>query len=582
MKNQWYIKLPTGRELGPLSELQCKNSLKKLPTLEGCWVRQGSSTWKNALEVREIFDHLDNHGFYIRRDKKIFGPYTNAKLKELIDQGLKDIEIRVGKNSQWLTLEYFLNFSKSVFQHSQTEETEAVANHALTSSISYNPQNQGISILGSISCHQCKSTFLLVHQRDLTVCPYCAASLSDCPVLPNSSATPQYLSPIEVDENEVLYTFYQWLSEGEFTPEDIIPKHRIQNLSPVLIPVWRFDASYRGNWNASSGYRKEVSNLEHVGTGEHRRLATVTRTEVDWRPASGTFSGSCEVDCCSVTDFPGLDEIATFISGCATATTKITRINESFIKERRVIALPFNDDHKTVLSDRGMPSIRSSIGVDVRATIPGDTHKDANWNLSSIRVDKQSIYIPIWILRYQYGNKAYRVLIDGYDSGRLRGNKPTDKNLTSVEDIAMKPARYGCLTLVISFILLLVLIAMFEGRVPEGKERSGPSGIVCFMMIFFLISLVVFPILLIRGNMQKNSILKKAQQRRKNSLSQLLSKMSRPNRQRSHFVDDQPKTESKDLATGKKAVAVVATLLSLYCGIYANKYGLPTKNRRIR
>jgi hypothetical protein len=29
-------------------------------------------------------------------------------------------------------------------------------------------------------------------------------------------------------------------------------------------------------------------------------------------------------------------------------------------------------------------------------------------------------------------------------------------------------------------------------------------------------------------------------------------------------------------------VAVVATLLSLYCGIYANKYGLPTKNRRIR
>lgn len=464
------------------------------------------------------------------------------------------------------------------------QKNESVVNQASTTSMSFSPLSHGTSIQGSISCPNCKSTYLLVHKRKLAVCPYCTENLSGSPVLPYSGTTPEYLSSLEVDQNEVLYTFYQWLSDGDFTPEDIIFKHRVQSLYPVLIPVWRFDASYRGNWNASSGYKKEVSNLEHVGTGEHRRLATVTRTEIDWRPASGSFSGGRVIDCCSVVDFPGFDEIASFVSGCATSNAKLTKFSESTIKEGRIIALPFCGDHKTVLSDRGMPSIKSSIGMDVRASIPGDTYRDVNWNLSKISINRQSIYIPIWILRYEYEGVAYRVIFDGYDSGRLRGNRPIDKDLKSVEDVAMKPARFGCLAIILSFVFMFVLI-VFKGEAkPDEWFKRNPvtASLFNFFVISFFLSLISFPILLILGNIRKNSTLKRAEEKRKKSMSQVLSKMTNPNRQRSQFVDDRPETESKEEATAKKAATVVSSLLSLYVGSFAHIHGLSTKNKRIR
>jgi|GEM_PF-6254490 len=94
------------------------------------------------------------------------------------------------------------------------------------------------------------------------------------------------------------------------------------------------------------------------------------------------------------------------------------------------------------------------------------------------------------------------------------------------------------------------------GKADDPPDLTGIAIARC-SLIPVALSTVAFFVLLIRGMIRANSILKIAEQKRKRSLSQLLAKMTRPNRQRSQFIDDQPKEDSKDVANGKKAVAVV-------------------------
>ena len=55
--------------------------------------------------------------------------------------------------------------------------------------------------------------------------------------------------------------------------------------------------------------------------------------------------------------------------------------------------------------------------------VPGDTHRNLRINPDYAGRTFKHILVPVWLLSYDYGSKAYQVLVNGY-TGQIAGNRP--------------------------------------------------------------------------------------------------------------------------------------------------------------
>ena len=115
MNKPWYIKSPKGYVAGPLTEEECKSSLRNLKDASGFLVKQGSSDWKSAKSVLALFDKLDQEGIFIEHLGSIVGPYTDAKYRELESKFPRDAKYRRGLSGEWIPIKYFEALNRKPF-----------------------------------------------------------------------------------------------------------------------------------------------------------------------------------------------------------------------------------------------------------------------------------------------------------------------------------------------------------------------------------------------------------------------------------------------------------------------------------
>jgi hypothetical protein len=55
--------------------------------------------------------------------------------------------------------------------------------------------------------------------------------------------------------------------------------------------------------------------------------------------------------------------------------------------------------------------------------VPGDTHRNLQITPSYTGRTFKHVLVPVWLLSYNYGAKAYQVIVNGY-TGTIAGNRP--------------------------------------------------------------------------------------------------------------------------------------------------------------
>jgi hypothetical protein len=55
--------------------------------------------------------------------------------------------------------------------------------------------------------------------------------------------------------------------------------------------------------------------------------------------------------------------------------------------------------------------------------VPGDTHRNLNVNTDYSRQTFKHILAPVWLLTYNYGARAFQVVINGF-TGEIAGHYP--------------------------------------------------------------------------------------------------------------------------------------------------------------
>lgn len=300
--------------------------------------------------------------------------------------------------------------------------------------------------LQEIKCSNCAGEVVFDPGTQLSVCNFCGSSFDIKQAKSIKVIEPDGIIPFKVSKDVFNNSVLAWLSEGDFTPDDILSGSSFEKLSGIYLPFFFFAGQYNANWSASCGYNREETYLKKNSDG---KLTNATRTVTDWRPASATVSDNfSELGIASAllpSDYAFFCEDAAWESGAVKDFD--SQYTKGFVME------PFSISSENSFNNRVKEKINKLIDGHVNRSIPGDTKKDVQWT-ASIQKKATNIYLPFWLATYSYKDKKYSSLVDGQKSDRVTGIRPVDED-------RVKTVKSYFLPLYLTLALYGVVVAIF-------------------------------------------------------------------------------------------------------------------------
>jgi LSD1 subclass zinc finger protein len=268
------------------------------------------------------------------------------------------------------------------------------------------------------SCRGCGSGLEYSAGTQALRCPYCA-TVTEIPAAQDELApeVAQALIPLSVERNDLIDSVYQHLASGKYTPDNLLEHAVFSKVERLYVPAYAYTGQFEAEWTATFGYdRTEHYTVYEKDSQGHSRPVTRTRTVTDWRPVSGTDSGSF-----AAVGYAGTRLLesplapATLVETCAGAGN-LKPYDSSYLAGLEAEA--FASTESEVFDSRAMSHVNEVIDASVREHAQGDRQRDWHW---TARYDKQatSLLVPVCHVVYEYEGKSFHVWTDGTDSSRM-------------------------------------------------------------------------------------------------------------------------------------------------------------------
>lgn len=303
--------------------------------------------------------------------------------------------------------------------------------------------------LESTNCKNCGAPLQFGAGNTTVVCSACGGNFVrhvSPPAPPIRMERTSGVLPHSVDRQRFLAEFARWLSDGEFTPDDVLVASSVE-YEPLLVPVYRFTGRFQGDWTASIGHNHEevYPAIEtRYRDGEHRQVEVQkTRTVTVWTPASGQVHGYFDVVVAGTTI---LEEQALVGAECVT-------IEQGSLQEGADGAavgarlLEFDLTEEDGWARRGYPKVGERVRAAVDRQLTGDKQKQVHTIFTVDFGTPEQLHLPIWRALYGYGDQRFAFVLDGRDPSRGGlGVRPIDLERRARELGALAPA--GAITIV--------------------------------------------------------------------------------------------------------------------------------------
>jgi hypothetical protein len=245
-------------------------------------------------------------------------------------------------------------------------------------------------------------------------CDFCGSSALVPYAEVKDAFRPESVLPMKLSESQVRETIRKWYGTRFWAPNKLKRRALTDQVQGLYIPYWTFDAQVHADWTAESGdyYYETESYIDANGQRQTRQVQ-----QVRWYPSSGSLdhffddelvpaSRGIQPDMLGqVEPFPTKELVPYkpgFLSG--------------WVVERYQIDLLAAARHAREAMDAGLRQLCA-------AEVPGDTHRNLQVDADYSGQTFKHILVPIWLLSYDYGRRAYQVVINGY-TGAIAGRYP--------------------------------------------------------------------------------------------------------------------------------------------------------------
>ena len=266
----------------------------------------------------------------------------------------------------------------------------------------------------SVRCQSCQAISVFDPERVGQRCDFCGSTALVPYQEIKEAFRPESLLPMKVSENQVRDSIRRWYKTRWFAPNKLKRAALTDIVKGLYIPYWTFDAQVHADWTAESGYYYYVTETYQDAQGK-----TQTRQvqKIRWEHSSGSLDHFFD------------DELVPASRG---VQPQMLRRIEPFPTEELV---PYNPGFLSgwvveryqidllAAAKEAREEMDAKITRMCAARVPGDTHRNLQVDTDYSGQTFKHILTPIWLLSYNYGAKAFQVVINGY-TGSIAGKYP--------------------------------------------------------------------------------------------------------------------------------------------------------------
>jgi hypothetical protein len=266
----------------------------------------------------------------------------------------------------------------------------------------------------SVQCQSCRAVMVFDPARVGQNCEFCGSpALVDYQEI-KAPIRPQGVLPFKIDTSRVRDDIRRWWRSRWFAPGRLAIAALVDTVRSLYIPYWTFDAQVHCPWTAEAGHYYTVMVPARDAKGR-----TVMRPErrIRWEPAAGVVDHFFDDEPVPGTQGLPLDllrQVEPF------PTQEIVAYDTAFLSGHVV------EHYQVVLlaaAQQSQEQMHAKLQALCAQQVPGDTHRNLVISPSFASRTFKHILVPVWLLSYDYGSKAYQVIVNGY-TGQIAGNRP--------------------------------------------------------------------------------------------------------------------------------------------------------------
>lgn len=314
--------------------------------------------------------------------------------------------------------------------------------------------------LTRLSCPSCGGPLQVGRGTTTVACPFCGAVTSlGGQALVDASVDARHIAARTVDPEVFQRALLRWLSEGDYTPDDILQRALVTRHSSVLVPLWHVKGIFQCRFSAEAGFDHTVERVVERERRDGRVDRRVERdTKTDWRDFSGEVSGPFDVWACATAAIP--EPLVAFVEEVGAACDEWLPVEPALLEEQLVEGFARSP---TEAMAAPAPAARLSAVAEgaAAAGVPGDRHRSLRVDVSTRDEDALACLHPFWIATFTYGGAQFPAAVSGRDDAKLAGVRPEDAGRKEAVARLRRPWKIALATT-----LVLTVVGICLGVIP--------------------------------------------------------------------------------------------------------------------
>ena len=266
----------------------------------------------------------------------------------------------------------------------------------------------------SVKCQSCQAISVFKPERVAQTCDFCGSPA----LVPydeiKAPISPESVLPFKLSQSDVREKVHAWYRSRWFAPNRFKSRAFTDTIHGVYLPYWTFDAQVAAEWTAEAGHYYYTTETYRDSNGNSQtRQVQHTR----WEYASGALEHFFDDELVAASrgvpanllrklePFP-TKELAPYDPGYVSG----------WVVEQYQIDL-------VAAASASRAEMDGKLREMCAAEVPGDTQRNLQVMADYSGQTFKHVLLPIWLLSYQYGGKAYRIAANGV-TGTIAGKYP--------------------------------------------------------------------------------------------------------------------------------------------------------------
>lgn len=285
-----------------------------------------------------------------------------------------------------------------------------------------------------VTCETCGATVNFVPPETARNCDFCGGKIVAQPKSADPLVAPEGVLPFSVTAQTASTALKGWISSRWFAPNNLKVLAQPDKIGSVYIPYWTFDADSDSRYTGERGeYYYETEHYEENGERKSRQVR-----HTSWYAASGAVSR--HFDDLYIPAAKSL--LPDYVKQLSWEFGELVPYEPAYLAGHKAQTYQVSLAEGFELFKQDAAAI---IDNDARRDIGGDEQQVHNVDTDYSNVTFKHLLLPVYAGAYRYNSKVFQIVVNGR-TGEVQGERPYSW------------LKIGCLTAVILFVLLIVIL----------------------------------------------------------------------------------------------------------------------------